>query len=69
VALLPAVIGIKADAAPETTAIVFTVTVAPESEAIGVTETDAILFASGTVYDVVPDAKAGESMLLLSTKE
>jgi hypothetical protein len=55
------------DAAREATVTVCTVTVAPVEVTVGVTVTDATLFATAEVYDVVPDAKAGDSEPALST--
>jgi hypothetical protein len=46
------------DAAPEATATVCTVTVAPVEVTVGVTVTDVTLFGTVEVYDVVPAAKA-----------
>jgi hypothetical protein len=54
----PAVSEILPEATPEVTATVCTVTVAPPDVTVGVTVTDATLFGTVVVYDVVPDAKA-----------
>jgi hypothetical protein len=56
------------DAAPEATVAPCTVTVAPEEVTVGVTVTDATLFATVEVYDVVPAAKATFSEPSLSTR-
>jgi hypothetical protein len=64
----PAVSDIAPDAACETTATVCTVTVAPLEVTVGVTVTDATLFGTVEVYDVVPDANAGDREPSLSTK-
>ena len=64
----PAVSDTAPDAACEATVTVCTVTVAPVEVTVGVTVTDATLFGTVEVYDVVPDANAGDSEPALSTK-
>jgi hypothetical protein len=56
------------DADCEATVTVCTVTVAPVEVTVGVTVTDATLFTIVEVYDVVPEAKAGDNEPSLSTK-
>jgi hypothetical protein len=63
----PAVSGTIPDAEPDVTAVPPTVTVAPVEVTIGVTVTDDTLLGTVEVYDVVPDAKAGEREPSLST--
>jgi hypothetical protein len=55
------------DAVPDDTAVPATVTVAPVEVTVGVTVTDATLFATEEVYDVVPAANATFSEPSLST--
>jgi hypothetical protein len=54
---------IALDAAPDVTPVPSTVTVAPVEVTVGVTVTDATLFTTDAVYDVVPDANAGVNAL------
>jgi hypothetical protein len=57
---------IALDAAPDVTPVPSTVTVAPVEVTVGVTVTDATLFTTEAVYDVVPDANVGASEPSLS---
>jgi hypothetical protein len=57
----PAVSDTAPEAASDATVTVCTVTVAPVEVTVGVTVTDATLFGTVEVYDVVPDANAGDS--------
>jgi hypothetical protein len=66
VVLDPVVSGMAPDAVPEVTTTVCTVTVAPMDFTVGVTVTDATLFGTVEVYDVVPDVKATFSVPSLS---
>jgi hypothetical protein len=57
------------DATPVATLAPCTVTVAPVEVTVGVTVTDATLFSTAAVYEVVPDANAGVNALTsLSTR-
>jgi hypothetical protein len=58
---------IEPEADPDVTLAPCTVTVAPVEVTVGVTVTDATLFGTVEVYDVVPDAKATFSEPSLST--
>jgi hypothetical protein len=59
---------IALDAAPDVTPVPSTVTVAPVEVTVGVTVTDATLFTTEAVYDVVPDTNAGvKALTWLST--
>jgi hypothetical protein len=66
----PAVSEIPADAVRDVTGVPPTVTelAPPPDVTVGVTVTDATLFGTVVVYDVVPDANAGDSEPALSTK-
>jgi hypothetical protein len=64
----PAVSDTAPDTACDSTATDCTVTVAPVEVTVGVTVTDATLFGTVEVYDVVPEAKAGDNEPSLSTK-
>ena len=56
------------DATPDVTGVPPTVTVAPVEVTVGVTVTDATLFTTEAVYDVVPDTNAGvKALTWLST--
>jgi hypothetical protein len=57
----PAVSDTAPDAACDDTAELCTVTVAPVDVTVGVTVTDATLFITLEVYDVVADVKAGDN--------
>ena len=59
---------IALDAAPDVTPVPSTITVAPVEVTVGVTVTDATLFGTVDVYDVTPDANAGDRDPWLSTR-
>lgn len=64
----PALSEMLAEADPDATVAVCTVTVAPVEVTVGVAVTDTTLFGTVEVYEVVPGAKAGDREPALSTK-
>ena len=66
--VLPSANARPPDACPEFTATLFTLMVAIERVAVGVSVIEATLLATVIVYDVVDDANAGAKVPVLGTR-